>query len=143
MTTLPRPEVPVRSSAELTRRFEQLLDPPVFAARSLWLTWLGDGGLMLPMIFPVDDIPLVPDRRMLTGLARIHDDVVHEQLGGDGHLAMALCRPGQPDITGDDGEWAAALHAVLDGRIAGCWSLHVAAGGRVTPLAEAPESAWR
>ena len=143
MTTLPRPEVPIRSAEELTRRFEQLLEPPVFGARSLWLTWMDPDGLMLPQVVPVDDVPLVPDRRLLDGLVQLHNGVAEDFFDGEGHLALALCRPGRPEPTGDDDEWAASLRAVLDGRIAGTWSLHLAAGGTVTPLVEAPASVWR
>jgi hypothetical protein len=56
---------------------------------------------------------------------------------------MALARPGQPEITGDDEEWAEALRATLDdGQIDGSWSLHLAAAGRVVPLVAAPERRW-
>jgi len=136
MTTPPLLEIPVRSIEELTARWTYLLEPPEFGARALWLTWIDDDGLMLPLVVPVDDIPLVPDREMLRGLLGLHDTVAADHLAGEGHLAMALCRPGRPAITEDDEEWADALAALLgDGQIDGTWSLHLAAGGSVTPLA--------
>ena len=49
MTTPPLAQVPVRSAAELTQRWADLLDPPVFAARSLWLSWLYEDGTALPV----------------------------------------------------------------------------------------------
>jgi hypothetical protein len=135
MTTPSLAEIPVRTTEELTRRWEQLLDPPVFGARSLWLMWLDTDGLMLPVVVPVDDVPSVPDRGMLSGLLQLHDAVTAEHLDGDGHLAMALCRPGRPAITADDDEWAEALRDRLDdGQIDAGWSLHLAAGGSVVPL---------
>ena len=130
-------DIPIRTADELTRRWEQVLDPPVFGRRSLWLMWLDADGLMIPVVVPVDDVPPVPDRAMLWGLRQLHDGVVEQQLTGDGHLAMALCRPGRPAISADDDEWAEALHDLLDDRqIDAGWSLHVAAAGAVLPIVD-------
>ncbi|MFD2093975.1 hypothetical protein [Blastococcus deserti] len=143
-TTPPLADLPIRSADDLTRRWTALLDPPVFGTRSLWLCWLDTTGRMLPVVVPVDDLPLLPDPALVMGLRQIHDSMLDEQLGGDGHLALALCRPGQPQITGDDDEWAEALRSALDdGQIDGSWSLHVAASGSVVPLVAAPEWRWR
>jgi hypothetical protein len=132
-------DIPVRSADELTSRWTSLLDPPVFGARSLWLMWLDADGRMLPVVIPVDDVPPVPDPAMLAGLRRMHDGVADEHLDGEGHLAMALCRPGRPEITEDDDEWAEALRDQLDdGQIDGTWSLHLAAAGTVVPIVDLP-----
>jgi hypothetical protein len=142
-TTPPRADVPIRSADDLTDRWIELLEPPVFGARSLWLSWLGADGRMLPVVVPVDDVPPVPGRPLLTGLRQVHDSIVEQHLDGDAHLAMALCRPGRPEITADDDEWAEELRAVLDDdQIEGSWSLHLAAAGRVVPLVAAPEWVW-
>jgi hypothetical protein len=143
-TTPPLADVPIRSADDLTRRWTTLLDPPVFGMRSLWLCWLTTDGRMLPVVVPVDDLPLVPEPAMVMGLRQVHDSILEEQLGGDGHLALALCRPGDPEITEDDDEWAEALRSALDdGQIDGSWSLHLAAGGDVLPLVPVPEWRWR
>jgi hypothetical protein len=143
-TTPPLADVPIRSADDLTRRWTALLNPPVFGARSLWLSWLGTDGRMLPVVVPVDDLPLVPEPALVMGLRQVHDSILEEQLGGDGHLALALCRPGEPEIRGDDEAWVAALRSALDdGQIDGSWSLHLGAGGTVVPLVAAPESRWR
>ena len=76
VTTTPLPQVPVRSAADLTQRWTRLLAPPEFTARSLWLAWFDDAGHQLPVVMPVDDLPLRPDRRVLPGLVRLHDAVV-------------------------------------------------------------------
>ena len=141
MTKPPLADVPIRSAEELTRRWAGLLEPPIFGARSLWLNWLDDG-LMLPVVVPVDDIPLVPDSRLLSGLVQVHDGVADAHIAGEAHLAMALCRPGRPAITADDDEWAEGLREALEDQIEGTWSLHVAAAGLVTELV-APYSAFR
>jgi hypothetical protein len=139
MTTPPLAQVPVRSAAELTRRWADLLDPPVFAARSLWLMWLTEDGRSLPLVVPVDELPARPDLLVLGRLADFHEAVtegVHVA-----HLAMALCRPGHPMTTAADEEWAEGLSDVLGTRLDGTWSLHLAAAGRVVPVVGTPE--WR
>lgn len=130
--------IPVRTPAELTRRWADLLAPPTFADRSLWLAWVDADGRMPPLVVPVDDVPPEPDPRLVEGLLVLHDTVVDERLGDGGHLALALCRPGRPSPTGDDQRWADGLRATLGARVAGTWSLHLAAGGRVTPLVDPP-----
>jgi hypothetical protein len=138
MTKPPLAEVPIRSASELTDRWMAVLDPPIFGARSLWLMWLADDGRMLPVLIPVDDMPRLPDHAVLSGLLSVHDGISDSHLGGGGHLALALCRPGRSEVTEDDDCWVDALSEVLDDRIEGGWSLHLAAGGRVHPLVDLP-----
>ena len=138
MSTPVLADVPVRSSLTLTRRWVSVLQPPVFARRSLWLAWLGADGRQSPIVLPVDGVPVEPDHRLLTGLLDVHRQVTDHLGGDDSHLALALCRPGEPVQTEDDSKWTDALHEVLDDALDGTWSLHLAAGGRVEPLVEAP-----
>jgi hypothetical protein len=142
MTTTPLPEVPVLSAVELTARWSQLLDPPVFGARSLWLAWLDADGLMLPVVTPVDDLPGRPDAGLLAGLLQLHEGVT-EAAGGPLHLALALCRPGRPEVIADDAVWAEALREGVGDHLDGPWSLHLAAGGTVTPMVDPPLWAWQ
>ncbi|MCV2488289.1 hypothetical protein OF117_02855 [Geodermatophilus sp. YIM 151500] len=151
MTTPPMTQVPVRSGLALTRRWAALLSPPVFSARSLWMTWLDGDGVQLPLVLPIDDFPSRPDLAALDGLRQLHDDglrqlhdtVAELYLADGGHLALALCRPGECVMDGDDDEWAELLREALDDhRIDQTWSLHLAAGGRVVPLVEAPARTW-
>ncbi|MGY1665948.1 hypothetical protein [Geodermatophilus sp. SYSU D00696] len=143
MTTPLLADVPVRSSLALTRRWVSLLQPLTFGRRSLWLTWLGADCRQSPVLLPVDDVPALPDRRLLTGLLEVHREVATHLTGDGVHLAAALCRPGEPEAVEDDHEWADALHEVLDDSLDGTWSLHLAAGGRVEPLVDVPRSFLR
>ena len=134
-TTPPLPSVPIRSAEELTDRWTGLLAPLVFDRRSLWLSWIGDAGLMLPVVIPIDDLPALPDPTLLMGIRQVDDSIVESQLDGEGHLAMALCRRGRPEITAGDDEWAEEFRSMFDdGQIDGSWSLHLAAGGTVVPV---------
>jgi hypothetical protein len=143
MTTPSLAQVPVRSAAELTRRWATVLEPPVFADRSAWLMWLAPDGRALPLVVPVDDLPAVPGSAALTGLRTLHEAVVEGSPIGRAHLAVALCRPGHAVVTASDDAWLEALRATFDPLPDGTWSLHLAAGGRVVPLVDAPEGTWR
>ena len=143
MTKPPLADVPIRSAADLTNRWATVLDPPIFGARSLWLSWIDADGIMLPIVVPVDDIPLTADRGMLEGLRRVHIGVAQDQLPRGGSLAMALCRPGVPRVTKGDEAWVESLREALDGvPVAPLWSLHLAAGGRVSELVPPPTRFW-
>jgi hypothetical protein len=138
MTTPPLTDVPIRSAEELTAHWAAVLEPPTFGTRRLWLMWLRDDGLPLPVLFPVEDLPRLPDTAMLFGLLSLHEAIAEEHLDGGGHLAMALCRPGRSEITADDDAWVGLLSEVFDDRMEGSWSLHLAAGGRILPLIDLP-----
>jgi hypothetical protein len=72
----------------------------------------------------------------------LNETVAMAQLGDDGHLAMALSRPGDVVVTDSDDEWVDALSEIFDGLVGQTWSLHLAAGGRVVELVEPPASAF-
>jgi hypothetical protein len=136
MTTPPLAAVPVRTAEALTRRWAALLEPPVFAARSLWLTFYDDR-LMTSVVIPVDDVPAVPDRPLVANVAQVCETVVESHVAGKAHVALALCRPGRPTVTRDDEAWERALAEafVTTGR---AWSLHLAAGGEIVPMVDLP-----
>jgi hypothetical protein len=141
MTTSSLAEVPIRSAAELTERWATVLAPPVFGARSLWLLWLDADGRMLPVVVPVDDVDRRPDAALVAGLLEVHGGVAKQFLDGSAHLAMALCRPGAPEVTEDDAAWVAELPVMFGAEVDGTWSLHLAAGGQVIELIGRPH--WR
>jgi hypothetical protein len=144
MTKPPLADVPIRSAADLTNRWARLLEPPIFGARSLWLAWIGNDGLMLPVVVPIDDLPELSDYRLLVGLRELHGAITESHLDGKAHLAMALCRPGSPEETNMDYEWAHDFRGLFEEVHTGStWSLHLAAGGRVSEIAAAPPQIWR
>ena len=135
MTTPAISSAPVRSPAELTDRWRTLLDPPLFRARSLWLTWFDSEGLQSPVVVPVEDLPTTPDPGLYAGFRGLNGAVAESQ-GRGCHLAMALCRPGAAKVQDSDDEWVAAFAEVFDGLVDQTWSLHLAAAGEVRPLVE-------
>ncbi|MGY1640807.1 hypothetical protein ACI782_06680 [Geodermatophilus sp. SYSU D00703] len=132
MTLPPLAEVPIRSSLALTRRWVALLSPLFFDRRTLWVTWLAPDGRQSPVLLPIEDVAARPDDQFVRGLL----DLASAPLEDDGHVALALCRPGEAVESADDHAWADALSQRLDADLDGSWSLHLAAGGRVEPLQE-------
>ena len=138
MTTPATASAPVRSAAELTDRWRTLLDPPLFRARALWLTWFDSAGRQSPVVVPVEDLPQTPDPASYAGFRGLNGAVV-DSMGRGCHLAMALCRPGAATVRDSDDEWVAAFAEVFDGLVDQTWSLHLAASGEVLPLVEVTE----
>src|SRR5439155_4322552 len=80
MTTRPHPSTPVSSDVELTERWRALLQldgPPV--RRSLFLAWLRTDGTTVPLLIPVEDLPLEPDRAALANLVQLHVTVAESE----------------------------------------------------------------
>jgi hypothetical protein len=129
---------PVTTARQLHQRWSELLEPPVFGARSLWLMWLHADGRGLPLIVPIDELPRRFDAVAARGLVQLATTIRDEQTDGGGHVALALCRPGHATVTGSDRAWADGLgRAAVDGDL-GSWSLHLAAGGAVLAVIEPP-----
>jgi hypothetical protein len=137
MTTRPRPDIPVTSDAELTERWRGLLHldgPP--SCRRLFLVWLRDDGTMVPLLIPIDDLPLEPDRVAIGNLRELHSAVVDSEGVGqqDLHLAMCLERPGPATPTPDDGAWCAAIESIVRARDGLDCSVHICDGRTAAPL---------
>ncbi|MGY1746737.1 hypothetical protein [Blastococcus sp. SYSU D00695] len=143
MSTRPHPDVRTTSDRELTERWRALLQldgPP--SRRSLWLTWLRPDGTMVPLLMPIDDVPIEPDREVLAHLAVAHETVAdgEDVDPGELHLAMLLERPGPAGLSPDDHAWSSAVEAVLRDRAGLDCSLHV--GNGRTAVCVVPRRAW-
>ncbi|SEP28671.1 hypothetical protein [Trujillonella endophytica] len=143
MSTRPHPSLPVTSDAELTERLRALLHldgPPV--RRTLFLTWIRREGTMVPLVVPVEEVPLEPDRAALTNLLVLHETVAE----GEGvdpdelHLALLLERRGPADLSPDDHAWCSAVEAILRDRAGLDCSMHVGNGRTVVPVL--PRAQW-
>jgi hypothetical protein len=143
MRTRPRPDIPVTSDAELTARWRDLLHldgPP--SQRRLFLAWLRPDGTMVPVLIPVEELPLEPDRLAIGNLADVHRAVAESEHVDDAQLHLALCleRPGPPTPTPDDEAWCAAIESIVRERDGLDCSVHVGDGRTAVPLL--PRPAW-
>lgn len=138
MTSVSRPQRPIRSVEDLTQWWATRLAPAIFDDRTLRLAWLDTDGFVAAPIVDVENVPLLPGHGLVCGLIDLHDAVSERTATEDGPVALSLCRPGSAEITEDDDEWIEALEDELGGQIEASWGLHVAADGWVTELAGRP-----
>ncbi|PPF19465.1 MULTISPECIES: hypothetical protein [unclassified Rathayibacter] len=97
MTTLdhaapaPHLDAPLLNDRELRERVSSLIGPAY--RRALWPIFLDRDGVQLPILYPVDGLPVHPDEekteRIVATLAKA---VAHQDVGS---LAFALERPGR------------------------------------------------
>jgi hypothetical protein len=101
---------PLTTDQDIILRVDHLLDDDSRQHRSLWLLFLSSGGVQLPVIVPIDDVPARPDRLLARNLceviANVLDDVAHA-----GSAVITLTRPGAETVDDTDREWLRALHA--------------------------------
>ncbi len=137
MSTRPHPTVPVNNDVELTERWRALLQldgPP--SRRTLFLTWLRRDGTMVPLVMPVEDMPLEPDREALRNIVTLHTTVAETEDvdPGELHLALLLERHGPAGLSPDDHAWCSAVEAVLRDRAGLDCSMHVGNGRTAVPV---------
>ncbi len=129
--TLRRPEETfVHDDTELFDLWCALMGPGGFARRSLWMIFVHADGNLAPVVSPIDDVPLVPDARLLRNLAT----VVAEVVADFGTAAFLLSRPGTLPMTESDRRWARALRAAVDPAVSP-WPVHLATRDRVQVFA--------
>lgn len=121
MTLKPPDQTFVRTTAELTELWRDLMGPGGFGRRSLWMIFFDEDGRIAPVVSPIDDIPLEPDE-MIANLGRIVASVLTDP---PGTAAFLLSRPGERTMTPSDCRWAKALRHTLDPRLAP-WPTHLA-----------------
>ena len=91
---------------------------------------------MVPLLMPVEDVPLEPDRATLGNLAAVHATVAETE-GVDPdelHLALLLERHGPAGLSPDDHAWCSAVEALLRDRDGLSCSLHVGNGRTAVPV---------
>lgn len=123
---------PVHSEEDLLDRWRLLLHDEPFDTRTLWVTWYDEQNLQLPVIVPVDDLPLSPDSTFLENLAHIAGGLLRESDGG--WVSCALARPGSGLITTADRRWADESHATLRRHGVSNRPLFLATSGRIRQL---------
>jgi hypothetical protein len=93
----------VRTAMDLERLWEVIMGTQGPGPRSLWMVLLDEDGRPLPVIVPIDDVPVTPGP-MAEGLANV---LAH--LGDAGEPVLLLSRPGPSGLTEADREWGRAL----------------------------------
>lgn len=111
MTTPSFDEAPPIHTVEQAR--ERVFDLVGRAIRcQLWLMLLDANGRQLPLLIPIEDIPLRPEPGEMTPLAAGIGTIL-AQNGPGGSVILALERPGSAQLTAPDQAWARELTAAF------------------------------
>ena len=97
---------------------------------------------MVPLLMPLEDVPLEPDRMALGNLVDVHATVAETEGvdPGELHLALLLERHGPAGLSPDDHAWCSAVEAVLRDRGSVDCSMHVGNGRTAVPVL--PRRSW-
>jgi len=102
-----------------------------FARSTLWVIFLDGDVRLQPPIMPIEDLPALPDRRMVANLALALGHL-HET-GDFASAALLLSRPGPAQMTDADRQWARVLREEF--AAISSWPVHLATRDRVQVFA--------
>jgi hypothetical protein len=104
----PGPDQTINNDADARELLSRALGPAL--RRQLWAFLLDAEGTQLPVVIPIDGIPVSPAedelRSIVSSLGRVLDE-----FGPGGSILFALERPGAEAPHGFDELWADSLHA--------------------------------
>lgn len=114
---------PVTTVAEAQGRVADLVGPAI--VRKLWFMLLDRHGRQMPVLIPVEDIPLYPGTGELAPVAAVLAELVQEHAPG-GSVILALERPGSAELCAPDHAWETELRAAFgeSTRIMGVFLAH-------------------
>jgi hypothetical protein len=101
-------DAPLVTDEEILSRVGVILDADARRLRSLVVQFLDADDQELPVIVPVDGIPLKPDGPTVTNLCWIITQVLGEHAPG-GSAVLTLTRPGSTEVDPDDRRWHDAI----------------------------------
>lgn len=114
---------PVTTIREARERVADLIGHAI--RRQLWFMMLDAEGCQIPLLIPVDGIPLRPDPGSVAGMAAAITEVLRTH-GPGGSVILTLERPGAAALTAPDQAWATELSAAFGKvvRITGMFVAH-------------------
>jgi len=96
--------ITVTTAPDLVRFWAALIGGGGFGRRTLWLVFLDEAGRPVPVVVPVDDIPLHPTPADVDSFRQFFD-----HLAGYGTPVLLLSRPGPCAVQEHDRQWSRAL----------------------------------
>ena len=99
---------PISTDTEVIDRVDQLIDVEDRRDRSLWLIFLTADGIQLPVVVPVDDMPISPDPDTTGNICHMITHVLRDAAPG-GSVVITLVRENGLSVTGPDQQWLMAL----------------------------------
>jgi hypothetical protein len=101
---------PISTDAEVLGRVDQLIDTDSRRDRSLWLLFLTADAIQLPVVVPVDDMPISPDPETAGSICHMIAHVLRDSAPG-GSAVITLVRDNGLSMTGPDEQWLMALRS--------------------------------
>jgi hypothetical protein len=101
---------PISTDAEVLGRVDQLIDTDARRDRSLWLLFLTADAVQLPVIVPVDDMPINPDPDTTGSICHLIADVLDDAAPG-GSAVITLVRDNGLSVSDADQQWLTALRS--------------------------------
>lgn len=99
---------PVRSDADVLARVAAIIDEDARTEQTLWLFFLDGDGMQSDVVVPIDDVPGLPDTRLVGNVCYIVSQVLASTEPG-GSAVITLTRPGAADLGERDLHWLQAL----------------------------------
>ncbi|MFC5931471.1 hypothetical protein [Cryobacterium melibiosiphilum] len=99
---------PVTTVAEAQDRVADLVGPAI--VRKIWFMMCDRHGLQMPILMPIEDIPLVPEPGELASFAAGLGTLLRDLAPG-GSVILTLERPGAATLTAPDRAWGTELRA--------------------------------
>jgi hypothetical protein len=100
---------PLQTDDDVLRRVDLLLDDDARQLRSVVLLFLAAGGVQMPVVVPIDDVPERPDPLLVSSACWIIAEALAEHEGGS--AVVVLTRPGAGQVEDADRRWCRLLHA--------------------------------
>lgn len=105
---------PLISDYDVLRRVEKLIGRANL--RQLWLLFLDDQNVQLPLLVPIDALPVMPDEHAMPGLAESMRMVMTEI--GATSLIVVIERYASSSLSAQDVAWAVSIRqAFSDGQL--------------------------
>lgn len=130
---------PIRTDADLTRRWGAYLENEPFRFRALWLLFIDRTGRPAGPVVTIDDLPDGPydvERADLVELCR----TILDGPGGGGSVALLMSRPQGDPWTVSDRAWGRFLLRAADEIGGKVWPVHEAHAGALVEFALARHS---
>jgi hypothetical protein len=101
---------PISTDADVLDRVDRLIDTDARRDRSLWLFFLTADAVQLPVVVPVDDLPISPDPDTAESICRLIAHVLSDTAPG-GSAVVTLVPGNGLSVTAADQRWLLALRS--------------------------------
>jgi hypothetical protein len=143
-------ELPYSEADQIALRLAVLRDigslpfrPGALFSRSLWVIFIGEGGIWTRAILPIDASLDMPDKETITGLCHLVGSLIRPPGCHNGEKAMVvLRRPGPPEISAADAYIFRLAHEAAAGQETAPWAFYAVGPDGVCELPAMTVRVW-